>query len=479
MRHEPRPSSLIPHASPEARARLASFKGRRVGVVGLGREGVDLTRFLVRCGAEVAVSDMAPAEALGERMAAVKDLPIRLLVGNQTEDDLLDCDEIFASPGVARDAPVVAVPAEAGIRISSATQLLLELYPGPTAGITGSSGKTTTTSIVASVLATAGVRAIVGGNMGIPVLGYLESATPDTWCVLELSSFQLGDLTRSPNVGVVLNIAPDHLDRHSDMDDYIHAKQNVLRFQSPRDTAVLNADDPIVRAFPRRSRTLEFSLRGEVEGAWFDGEHLWCSGVPAPLLRRREITLRGLHNIANALAATTICRAMGCETGPIAEALRAFQPVPHRLEVVARVDGVTYVNDSIATTPGRSTAGLQSFEEPIVLIAGGRDKRIPMEAWAQEIAQRARAVVLVGEAAPLIRSALGSIGTDLPVVINARRFEEAVFLAREAAQPGDVVLLSPGCTSFDEFADYAARGVAFQEAVLALARAHPDEGGPA
>lgn len=469
---------LMAHLDPEARARLASLRGRRVGVVGLGREGVDLAQFLVRCGAEVVVSDRQPVEALGERVEAVRDLPVRLLLGDQRESDLLDCDEIFVSPGVPVGAPVVAVPSEAGVPISSATQLLLELYPGPTAAITGSSGKTTTTSMVASILTAAGVRAIVGGNMGIPVLGYLESATPETWCVLELSSFQLWSLTRSPNVGAVLNIAPDHLDRHSDMDDYIRAKQNVLRFQGPQDTAVLNADDPIVREFPRHGRTLEFSLKSEVEGAWYDGERLWCSGIPKPLLRREEFALRGLHNVANALAATTVCRAMCCAVEPIVEGLRAFQPVPHRLEVVASVNGVTYVNDSIATTPGRSMAALQSFEEPIVLIAGGRNKRVPMEGWARAIAERVRTVVLMGEAAPLIRSALTSIGGELPV-LSARRFEEAVFLAREAAQPGDVVLLSPGCTSFDEFSDYTARGVAFRETVLALARAHPDAESPA
>ncbi len=465
------------HLRPEAQARLAALKGRRVGVVGLGREGVDLTRFLAGCGAEVVVSDRATPDALGGRLAAVKDLAARLVLGDQDPGDLLDCDEIFLSPGVPRDTPVVAVPAQGGVRISSATQLLLELYPGPTAGITGSSGKTTTTSMISAILTAANVRAVVGGNMGVPMLGYIESATPDTWCVLELSSFQLGDLTRSPNIGAVLNIAPDHLDRHPDMEDYIRAKQNILRFQGPGDTAVLNADDPIVREFPRRGRTLEFSLTKAVEGAWYDGARLWCSGVQSPLLVRSDLPLRGIHNVANALAAAAACRAMGCDPEPISETLRAFQPVPHRLEIVATVDDVTYVNDSIATTPGRSSAALLSFEEPIVLIAGGRDKRVPMEDWARVIAQRVRAIVLVGEAAPLIRSALNAIESELPVH-QARHFEEAVAMARGAAHPGDVVILSPGCTSFDAFDDYAGRGVAFREAVLGLAREHTGDEEP-
>lgn len=468
-----------------ARARIDSFRGRRVGVVGLGREGIDLVRFLARCGAEVAVSDTANAEQLTPALQALDGVPARYALGNQRGSDLLDCTEIFVSPGVPRSVPVVAEPARAGISISSATRLFFELCPGTIIGVTGSSGKTTTTALVGTILQAAGKQTLVGGNIGTPMLGYLDLAGPQTWCVLELSSFQLEDVTQSPAIGLVLNITPNHLDRHPDMDDYIHAKGNLIRFQGPGDVALLNADDLIVRALPHPSQSLAFSLAEEVDGAWLEGERLiaggtiWvkreggypCSSYPLPakpFLTRDDIPLRGLHNVANVLAAATAGLATGCRTDDIAAGVRSFRPVDHRLEIVGTCEGVTYVNDSIATSPERSVAALNAFDEKVVLIAGGRDKHLPMEDWARLIGQRARAVVLVGEAAPKISSALSAAGVAVPVV-RAPAFVDVVPLARDLAEPGDVVLLSPGCTSYDEFRDYEARGEAFRAAVHALA----------
>lgn len=462
-----RSAQPAPQASRLARERLASFRGRQVGVVGLGREGTDLVRFLARWAREIVVSDREGPESLADSIAALDGLPVRYILGRQSGSDLLDCDEIFVSPGVPPEQPVVAEAAAAGIPISSATRLLFEVFPGPIVGITGSSGKTTTTSMVAGILSITGVPAVVGGNIGVPVLSRISQAKADTWCVLELSSFQLSDMIRSPQIAAVLNVTPDHLDRHADMADYIRAKGNIVRYQRPMDVAVLNADDPITAGLPHPCRTLEFSVTHEVEGAWLDGDELWLSGSPRPLLRRTDLCLRGLHNAANALAAAAISHAMGCAPGPIAQGLRSFQPVAHRLEVVGAVNEVTYINDSIATTADRSIAGLRSIDEPIVLIAGGRDKRVPMDHWARVIAERARAVVLVGEAEPLIRAALLSVGATVPVV-TAPRFTEAIALASEIAHSGEVVLLSPGCASFDEFRNYEERGEAFRDAVAAL-----------
>lgn len=461
---------LLSRLSPEARRRLRAFKSRRVGVVGLGREGADLVRFLTRWGAEIVASDRAAAAALGPSLAALDGIPVTYRLGEQTGRDLQDCSEVFVSPGVPPESPVVADTAAAGIPISSATRLFFELCPGPIVGITGSSGKTTTTSLVGAILKQADIPSLVGGNIGTPMLERLEDITADTWSVLELSSFQLSDVTQSPQVAAVLNITPNHLDRHPDMGDYIRAKHNIIRYQHPEDTAVLNADDPIVAPLSCASRKLHFSLTQPTNGGWLDGDVLMLAtsdGVSVRLLVRSELQLRGIHNVANVLAAATIAGAVGCSPAATAAAAHAFQPVPHRLEVVATIDGVTYVNDSIATSPERSIAGLRSIDEPIVLIAGGRDKHLPLEDWAEVIAQRVRAVVLVGEMAPLIRSALEGPARGMPVV-TAGTFAETTALAHSLAEPGDVVLLAPGGTSFDEFRDYQARGEAFRASVLAL-----------
>jgi UDP-N-acetylmuramoylalanine--D-glutamate ligase len=312
------------------------------------------------------------------------------------------------------------------------------------------------------------IPSLVGGNIGIPVLGQLESIGPDTWCVLELSSFQLADLRVSPPIAAILNITPNHLDRHPDMDHYIRAKANIVRFQRPTDTCVLNADDPITAALPHPGETRSFSLSGRASGAWLEADALWLADEPRPFLRRDEIPLRGLHNVANVLAAAALARAAGCPTDAIARAVRSFRAVPHRLEVVASVNGVTYINDSIATSPERSMAGLRAIDQPIVLIAGGRDKHLPMDEWAQLINERAHGVVLVGEASDLIGEALSRAKARIPIQ-RAAQFSDTVPLAAQLASRGDVVLLSPGCTSFDSFVDYEARGEAFRQAVTALA----------
>lgn len=458
----------MPSPSFSRHERITALRGRRVGVVGLGREGIDLARFLAGHGARVTVSDQSSADALAATLRSLEGLDIRYVLGSQQGSDLVACDEIFVSPGVPPDSPVVAVPAAQAIPISSATSLFLELCPGPIVGITGSSGKTTTTSLVGRIFRGAGIPAVVGGNIGVPMLNRLQEITSDTWCVLELSSFQLADLRRSPTIGAVLNITPNHLDRHPDMDDYIRAKANILAHQTPSDTAVLNADDSIASGLAHVSRTVEFSLQRPVtHGAWLEGNLLRLSDMREPLMPASDVPLRGLHNVANILAAAAISRTVGSQPTVIAEAIRGFRPVPHRLETVATIHSVDYVNDSIATSPERSIAALLAIDAPVVLIAGGRDKHLPMEEWARLIVDRARAVVLVGEAAPLIRDAIAGAGAGIPVV-SAASFAETVSLACALAQPGDTVLLSPGCTSFDAFRDYEARGEAFRQVVKAL-----------
>ena len=506
--------------SEAARARLAAFRGRRIGIVGLGREGVDLARFLASAGAQPVVNDQAPAAQLETPMGLLQDINIDYRLGNQEVDDLVDCAEVFVSPGVPRTVPVVTRAIKASIPVSSATRLFFELCPGRILGVTGSSGKTTTTRLIGAILQKCFGHVLVGGNLGIPVLGRLDEVTPETWCVLELSSFQLEDMTQSPPVGLVLNITPNHLDRHADMAEYTQAKSNLVRFQAHQDLAILNADDGVVATLPHQSRELWFSLRQPVRGAWLEGDRLmlglegrWGKATtphlsifprlpwqwktpkqepraeeiakpsqstpertlapfiptsPRLLMRQGQLQLRGIHNVANVLAAVATTAGVGCPPEAIAEVAQRFEPVPHRLEVVATIDEITFVNDSIATSPERSIAGLRSFDAPVVLIAGGRDKHLPMGDWAGVISERARAVVLVGEAAPKIEAALVEARVAIPMA-KADRFANVVSIARELAQPGDVVLLSPGCTSFDEFQDFEARGEAFRQTVRALA----------
>ena len=463
-----------------AQQRLHSFSGRNVGIVGLGREGVDLARFLGAFGAHITLSDTADETTLGAAVLALHDLSPRYLLGEQRASDLLDCDEVLVSPGVPRSVPVVAAAAAAGIPISSATRLYFELCPGPILAVTGSSGKTTTTTLIGNMLRAAGLPTVMGGNMGTPMLAQLRDVDSDTWSVMELSSFQLDDLTQSPRIGAVLNITPNHLDRHPDMDDYIRAKGNLIRFQRSEDVAILNADDPIVSNLAHVGHSAWFSLKGPVSGAWLEGNDLLLGGLPsAPnsmtttetvrLVSRYEIPLRGIHNVANVLAASAAAASAGSSAESISTAIRAFRAVPHRIEIVATVDGVTYVNDSIATSPERSMAALASFEEPVILIAGGRDKHLPMLDWARMIGARARGIVLVGEASAQIDAALDEAQVSIPRE-RAGSFAESIRLATALARAGDVVLLSPGCTSFDEFRDYEARGEAFRVSVADLVR---------
>jgi UDP-N-acetylmuramoylalanine--D-glutamate ligase len=452
---------------PSAQTRLASLRGKRVGIVGLGREGVDLALFLARAGAHVMVSDQAMPDALRDATRQLDGLEIEYRIGGQGEADLLDREEVFVSPGVPQEIPMLESARQRGIALSSATELFFDLCPGRIVGITGSSGKTTTTSLVGAMLKAQDRDVLVGGNIGTPLLGHLDHVTGETWCVLELSSFQLANLFRSPPFAAILNITPNHLDRHPDMEDYIRAKSNIIRHQGAADVAVLNADDAITASLPHESRSLFFSLQREVDGAWFDGHHLWMRGEQQPILHRSALHLRGDHNVANALAAVLMATATGCSLSAIRATLAEFEPVPHRLEVVGTVNGVTFINDSIATSPERSIAALRAIDSPVVLIAGGRDKHLPMEEWARAIADRVRAVVLVGEAAPLIRRALDAANVTVPVV-HASTFGDTVSMARDLAQAGDTVLLSPGCTSFDEFRDFAGRGEAFRALVAQL-----------
>jgi UDP-N-acetylmuramoylalanine--D-glutamate ligase len=453
-----------------------SLVQKRVTVLGLGIEGVDLVRYLASHGADVTVSDAKTTEQLSGRIRELEGLPVRFSLGAHNSDDITNADVIFVSQGVPQSLPALVDARERGIPVSSMTRLFMELCPGPTVGITGSSGKTTTTALVAAMFAEAGRRHVVGGNIGVGLLGLLDKITSDTWVILELSHTQLETVDRSPHVACVLNVTPNHLDRYT-WDQYSALKLRILQFQTRDDICVLGLDDEVACSFATESpgRVVWFSSRRVPQGdgaCLREGWVVWRKGtVESKLLPVDAIPLRGAHNVSNVLAAVAVAGAVGLDFAAIERAVRNFAPVPHRLELVRTVDGVSYYNDSIATTPERTLAGLAAFEEPIVLLLGGREKNLPLDVLAKTAIERCRAVICFGEAAPLLEAALGAaaravLPSGQPRAIERRgTLEEAVTVARASAQPGDVVLLSPACTSFDAYANFEERGEAFRRIV--------------
>ena len=441
-------------------------------VVGLGREGLDLARYLAAEGARVRVTDRRPAVDLDAELAELAELPLEYALGGHPPEQVLAADLIFVSPGVPPELPVLEQARRRGIPLSSASALFLARCPAPIVGITGSSGKSTTTALVGEMLAAAGRKTVVGGNIGRPLLGHLQELDRDSIVVMELSSFQLESIDQDPWIATVTNVTPNHLDRHPSMEAYVAAKRRIFEFQRPTDWTVLNADDPVSREFCPPGRTAWFSLDRPVEGGFLDGDQLrlTLNGESKLVLDRSRLALRGRHNLANALTACTVATLAGAPLEALRQTLRSFTGLPHRLECVGEIDGVRFYNDSIATAPERSIAGLASFDEPLVLLAGGRDKHLPMDEWAELIRQRVGGVVLFGEAAPLIRAALDRAGYPA----DRTRFADTMLdVARQGlalAEPGAVVLLSPGCTSFDMFRDFTERGRAFAEAVGMLLR---------
>jgi UDP-N-acetylmuramoylalanine--D-glutamate ligase len=469
--------------------------GLRAAIIGVAREGTALARYLAASGATVTLSDVKPATQLEEALRGLDGLPVRLALGGHPPD-LLDVDVLFLSPGVPLTAPLVRQARERGIPISSEPRLFVQMYAGPVVGITGSSGKTTTTTLIGRMLGASGKHVWVGGNIGMPLIGQLAGEESAELAVMELSSFQL-ELFRietqgerveamrsnasqaiaigawSPKIAVVTNITPNHLDRHPSMENYIWAKAAVVDYQRQGDWAVLNRDDE--NAYGFRGRTAGhialFSLVEPVDqGAYLIGDvlRLRLAEQDEVLCGRDAIRLRGQHNVANMLAAACAARLAGADIAAIRSVATEFEGVPHRLEVVRRWNSITFVNDSIATTPERAIAALRAFSEPLVVLAGGRDKHLPWDRWAEWVQRKARVAILFGECAPLIRAALAEVNGLTTVLHQCDDLPAAVALARDVARPGEVVLLSPGGTSFDAFTDFEARGLAFRQLVESL-----------
>lgn len=449
------------------------FENKRVTIIGLAREGTALARFLCGVGARVTVSDSRSPAALAEFLRQIASLPVHLSLGGNRVQDAISADYLFLSPGVPPLLPAVVEARKRNIPILSEPRLFLERCPAPVIGVTGSSGKTTTTSLIGEMLRRAGIRTHVGGNIGKPLIGELGSIAPTDAVVMELSSFQLALFDISPHIAVVTTLSPDHLDMHSSLEEYYDSKRNIVRFQGEGDIAVLNADDAEVRTFAggHRGSIAWFSLEDDPSrAAYFDGENLWIhpngspEGSPATLLTSTgEIRLRGRHNIANSLAAVVAANAAGASLDAIREVLFTFGGVPHRQETVAIAGGVEFVNDSIATSPERTIAALETFDRPIRWLAGGRDKRLPLDRLLGVAASKPIDAYLYGETGEALAAALRSAGARVAGVYAD--LESAFDAAARDARPEDVVLLSPACTSFDQYRDYDARGQAFRSLV--------------
>jgi UDP-N-acetylmuramoylalanine--D-glutamate ligase len=468
-------------------------------VVGLAREGTALTRILAEHGARVTVTDIRPATALEDGIARLDHLPVNLVLGSHPLNLLDEVDLLFVSPGVPPTIPLLVEAKHRGIPISSETRLFTRLCPAQIVGITGSSGKTTTTALTGEMIKATGRRTWVGGNIGRPLIGHLDDIEPEDAVVMELSSFQLemfGPWTDgmstdplfdprgwSPPIAAMLNITPNHLDRHPSMEAYIEAKIQILKYQKPGDIAILNMDDSIVHEMGKSDRVvgkrLWFSLEHEVsEGAFLRGNELVLriEGDEHTVCLDKEIQLMGQHNLANCLAATALSAAGGASVEAMHKAVTTFRGVEHRLELVRQRNGVRWYNDSIATTPERTVAALQSFDAPIILLAGGRDKHLPWHEMAALTWRKARHLIVFGEAAALVRHAMQAAGASNGSsdaqpgthIHGAGTLKQAVAIAAQVAEPGDVVLLSPGGTSFDAYTDFAARGLHFRELVESL-----------
>jgi UDP-N-acetylmuramoylalanine--D-glutamate ligase len=451
-----------------------------VTVAGLGHfgGGVGAARFLARLGARVTVTDLKDEASLAPSKAALSGLPIRFRLGGHDRDDFVRADLLCLSPAVPREAPLVSEAAERGVPITSEIRLFVSSCRSRrTVGVTGSNGKTTTTSFIGSILAAAGRRHFVGGNIGGSLLDRVDEIGADDVVVLELSSFQLEDLASlsfSPGVAVVTNVVPNHLDRHGTFEAYVDAKKTIVRFQGKDGVAVLAAGDSVVEGFGASAagRKVYFSggdLASERDGACVrDGRAVFRrGGAEEPLFSLESIRLPGRFNSWNALAAAAAVRVLGVPASAIARGVADFRGVPHRLEEIAEIAGVRFFNDSKATTPEAAALALGAFDAPVVLIAGGFDKKIALDCLASAAARRCRAAILIGETGPRIGKALESLGRR-DIAVPADSLEEAVRLAGKLAAAGDVVLLSPGCASYDMFANFEERGDRFRALVDAI-----------
>ena len=453
---------------------LSELSGRRVTVIGMGVSNIPLIKMLLRAGVEVTVRDRSPRERLAEQAQELESLGARLILG---EDYLKDLPEelIFRTPGLSPNTPELLDAVQRGAALSSEMEVFFQTCPGRLIGVTGSDGKTTTTTIIAEFLKEAGRNVYVGGNIGKPLLPDVADMVEEDFAVLELSSFQLMTMDQSPHIAVVTNISPNHLDYHHTMEEYVQAKKNIFLHQSPEDRLILNFDNPGARSMASEAvcPVTWFSRKWQLdEGVYLRDEAIWLTNEQGSreVLPLDLIQLPGDHNIENYMAAIAAVDGIVPDKCVRAVALR-FQGVEHRIEFVRELDGVRWYNDSIGTSPTRTTACLESFPQKVILIAGGYDKKIPYEPLAPYLCEKVSHLILMGATGPKIQQALETCPDydgQHPAVYWAESMEQAVQTADGLAGSGDIVALSPASASFDLYPNFEKRGEHFKKLVAAL-----------
>ena len=441
-----------------------SLKGRKIAVLGLGVSNRPLVRLLLEFGCNVTGCDRTPREKLEEEVLELERLGCKLSVGEGYLEEL-SADLVFRTPGMHPGNPAIVALQEQGAEITSEMEVFFEVCPCTKIAITGSDGKTTTTTLVSEMLKAAGKTVWLGGNIGTPLLPLVRQMKAEDFAVVELSSFQLMDMRRSPHVALITNLAPNHLDIHKDMEEYVESKKNIYRFQSAGDILVVNADNDITAPLSGPGSTCAFSRAGKNVKVRLENGIIYRDGKA--VLNKTDILLPGEHNVENYMAAIAVVEGL-VEDEVICRVAKTFGGVEHRIELVRIKDGVRYYNDSIASSPSRTMAGLKSFPEKVILIAGGYDKHIPYDVLGPEICKHVKKLFLCGATAPQIRAAVENCDGDKPEITDCGKFEAAVKAAAAAAEKGDVVLMSPASASFDEFKNFAVRGNFFKKLIMEL-----------
>lgn len=448
---------------------------KRIAMCGIGISNTPLILNFIEKGATVYACDRRSREQIGELADRIEAAGAELRLGSGYLDDL-EVDIIFRTPGMSFYLPELSAARKKGIAVTSEMEVFFDLCPATIFAVTGSDGKTTTTTLIAEMLKKQGKTVHVGGNIGNPLLPEIDNIKPEDFVVVELSSFQLISMRKSPDIAVMTNVAPNHLDVHKDMDEYVEAKKNVILHQNAFSRTVLNYDNEITNGFRDivRGQSLGFSMERRVKnGAWLDSKgtlHMSYRGIDAPIMHRDDITILGDHNVANYLAAiSAVWGYVSAEN--IRKVAKEFSGVEHRIEFVRELDGVKYYNDSIASSPTRTIAGLKAFNKPVILLAGGYDKHIPFEPMAPYVCEKVKTLILCGPTADAIENAViecEDFAEGKPEIIKTNDLGESIEIARKIAASGDIVTLSPACASFDAFPNFAARGKFFKEKVNAF-----------
>ena len=448
-------------------AYFTALQGKKIAVLGLGVSNRPLVRLLLEFGCEVTGCDRTPREKLDMEVLELEQLGCRLSLGDGYLDGV-EADVLFRTPGMHPGNPAIQALRQRGAEVTSEMEVFFEVCPCTILAVTGSDGKTTTTTLISEMLKAAGKTVWLGGNIGTPLLPRVRQMKDSDFAVVELSSFQLMDMRRSPSVAVITNLSPNHLDVHKDMDEYVDAKKNIFRFQKETDMLIVNADNALTAACLGAGSTRYFSRKSRVDGVWEEDGVIYCHG--RKVLCSKDILIPGTHNIENYMAAIAAVQGLVTDDA-IYHVATTFGGVEHRIEFVREKDGVRYYNDSIASSPSRTIAGLRSFPDKLILIAGGYDKHIPYDVLGPEICHHVKKLYLGGATGPQIRAAVensSAYAPGAPEIVDCADFTDAVLQAAKGADHGDVVLMSPASAAFDQFKNFMVRGDYFKKLIMEL-----------